>query len=140
MPNYNNETRLMPLTEQDRIMLNEIMKEFALISDVNGVAIAKRDGSRVFCYEYEDFKPSQYIDNIFELISNDPNMVIKNYKLGMFTQSIVDVKGHKILLASLTSDIVVMFILEKSAYVGLAMLIMEGFLREIEVILFGGNT
>ena len=103
MPNYNNETRSISVPEKERIMLNEIMKEFALISDVNGIAIAKTDGSGIFCYEYEDRKLSQFIDNILKLISNDPHVDIKNYKHGMFIQSIIDVNGRKILLTRLKS-------------------------------------
>jgi predicted regulator of Ras-like GTPase activity (Roadblock/LC7/MglB family) len=140
MPNNNSETSLIPLTEQDRIMLNEIMKEFALISDVDGIAIAKTDGSGVFCYEYEDRKLSQFIDNFLELISTDPHEDIKNYKHGMFIQSIIDVNGRKILLTRLRSDMLVMCILDKNAYIGLAMLVLEGFLREIDKVLFGVNT
>ena len=135
MPNYNNETWSIPLTEQDRKMLNEIMREFALISDVNGIVIAKMDGSGVFCYEYEDVRPSQFIDNIFELISNDPHVDIKNYKHGMFIQSIIDVNDRKILLTRLRSDMLVVCILDKNAYPGLAMLVLEGFLREIDNLL-----
>lgn len=136
MPNYNNETWSISVPEQERKMLNEIMREFALISDVNGIAIAKMDGSGIFCYEYEDRKLSQFIDNIFKLISNDPHVDIKNYKHGMFIQSIIEVNGRKILLTRLRSDMLVMCILDKNAYLGLAMLVLEGFLREIDNILY----
>ncbi len=135
MPNYNDETWSISVPEQERKMLNEIMREFTLISDVNGIAIAKTDGSGVLCYEHEDRRLSQFIDNVFELISNDPHVDIKNYKHGMFIQSIIDMNGRKILLARLRSDMLVMCILDKNAYVGLAMLVLEGFLREIDNLL-----
>jgi predicted regulator of Ras-like GTPase activity (Roadblock/LC7/MglB family) len=116
-------------------MLNEIMREFALISDVNGIALVKTDGSGVYCYEYEDRKLSQFIDSFLKLISNDPYVNIKNYKNGMFIQSIIDMNGRRILLARFRSDILVMCILDKNAYLGLAMLVLEGFLREIDKLL-----
>jgi predicted regulator of Ras-like GTPase activity (Roadblock/LC7/MglB family) len=135
MPNYNSKTWSISVPEKERKMLNEVMREFALISDVNGIAIAKTDGSGVFYYEYEDRRLSQFMDNIFELISNDPHLDIKNYKHGMFIQSIIDVNGRKILLTRLRYDMLVMCILDKNAYLGLAMLVLEGFLREIDNLL-----
>lgn len=138
MHSCNDEINLISLTEQERRKLTEIIREFVLISDVFGVAMGKMDGSGVFCYEYKDVRPIQIIHDIYEFISNDPHLDIKNYNLGMFVQSLIEHNGHKILLASVRSEIVVMFILDKSAYIGLAMLVMEGFLREIDRILYDG--
>ena len=140
MPNYDNENPAIPMKDEDRKMLNEIMREFALISDVKGIAIAKVDGSGVLYYQHEDRKLSQFLESILELILNDPNRDIKDYKHGMFIQSLIDVNGRKILLTRLRSDIVVMCILDKNAYVGLAMLVLEGFIREIDEVIFGVNT
>jgi hypothetical protein len=136
MSDYNNNTWLNSVPEQDRKMINEKMREFALISDVNGIALARTDGSGVFCYEDEDRKQSLFIDDFLNLISNDPYVHIKNYKSGMFIQSIIDVNGCKILLTRLRSDMLVMCILDKNAYIGLAMLVLEGFLREIDRLLY----
>jgi predicted regulator of Ras-like GTPase activity (Roadblock/LC7/MglB family) len=135
MSNYNDETWSNSVSEQERKILNQIMREFALISDVNGVALAKTDGSDVFCCEYEDRKLEQFIHSFLKLISKDPYVDIKSYKHGMFIQSIIDMNGRKILLARLRSDWLVMCILDENAYLGLAMLVLEGLLREIDGLL-----
>jgi predicted regulator of Ras-like GTPase activity (Roadblock/LC7/MglB family) len=115
--------------------LEKIMNKLLAISDVSGAGIVKMDGS-VISWQMEDVTdPTQYVDFMMDFLSFSKGNNVDNYKHGMFTQKIVDYNGHKILMSKVKADMMLMLLLDKKAYLGLTMLDMEGFLREIDLVL-----
>ena len=114
--------------------LKEIMSKFGSISDVSGAGIVKIDGS-VISWCADGIVPTPYIDFMLNFISHLQQKNRCHYKHGMFTQSIINYNGHKILMSWVRADMMLLLLLDKKAYLGLAMLDMEGALREIDQIL-----
>ncbi len=104
------------------------MSKLVLTSDVSGAAIVKADGSVISWLSDNGTEPTQYID----FISAAYQKSIHSYKDGMFAESITDYNGHKILMGRIRADVVLLLVLDKRAYLGLAMLNMEGCLREMD--------
>ncbi len=117
-----------PPAKIERKTLKEIMSKLVSISDVSGAAIVKADGSVISWHTDDGTEPTQYID----FISAAYQKSIHSYKDGMFTESITDYNGHKILMGRIRADVMLLLVLDKRAYLGLAMLDMEGCLREID--------
>ncbi len=104
------------------------MTNLVSISDVSGAAIVKADGSVISWHTDDGIEPTQYID----FISTTYQKNIHSYKDGMFTESITDYNGHKILMSRIRADVMLLLVLDRGAYLGLAMLEIEGCLREMD--------
>jgi predicted regulator of Ras-like GTPase activity (Roadblock/LC7/MglB family) len=111
---------------------DEIMRELVSISDVDGAAILRKDGSVISWCTSNGVKPIQYINFIHDYISGAYQKKIHNNAYGMFNESIIDYNGHKLLMSRIKKDLILMLMLKKSAYLGLTMLDVEGCLREID--------
>lgn len=123
----------IPLSKREREVLREIMGKLVSISDVDAAGLLKMDGSVISWHMNEVIELSQYIDFMLDYISHPHE---KNFpKNGMFMQKILDFNGYKILLSWIGADVILMLLLDKNAYLGLAMLDVEGSLREIEKVL-----
>lgn len=115
--------------------LEEIMDKLLLISDVSGVALVKADGSIITWHGKDGIEPAQCIDFMLDYILHAPKKNIAHYKYGMFTQRVIDHNGHRMLMSKVRSDIMLLLLLDRNAYLGLTMLDMEGGLREIDEVL-----
>ncbi len=111
---------------------DEIMSKLVLISDVDGAAILRKDGSVISWCTSNGVKPIQYINFIHDYMSGAYQKKIHNNTHGMFNESIIDYNGHKLLMSRIKKDLILMLMLKKSAYLGLTMLDVEGCLREID--------
>ncbi len=121
-----------PPFEKEVQPLEEIMSRLVSISDVDGAAILRGDGSVVSMRMKSSDKPAQYIDFMREYMSAAYQKNINYYNHGMFTEPILDYNGHKLLMSRINSHLLVILILKKTAYLGLTMLDVEGCLREID--------
>jgi predicted regulator of Ras-like GTPase activity (Roadblock/LC7/MglB family) len=111
------------------------MTKLVSIKDVNGAAIMRTNGS-VISWRSKDNgnngKPKEYIDYI-------KNYMVKSYQNdipfqneGMFTESIIDYNGSKLLTSRIRKDIMLLLVLDKNTYLGLTMLDVEGCLQNID--------
>lgn len=119
-------------TESEHETLKEIMIKLVSISDVSGAAIVRADGTVISWHMENGTKPTHYIDIILDFMSTIYQKDIHRNKYGMFTQSILDFHGHKILINMIRSDVMLLLLLDKRAYLGLTMLDIEGYLREVD--------
>ncbi len=125
----------VPSVKVERKTLMEIMVELVSISDVSGAALVKADGSVVSWHANDAIDPTPYIDSVFDFISDAHKKSTPDYRHGMFTQKILDNNGHKVLISRITREVMLVLLLDRKAYLGLTMLDMEGYLREIDKVL-----
>ncbi len=112
--------------------MDEITGKLVSKSDVSGAAILRADGSVISWHTKDGTEPKQDIDFMLDFLVQDHQKNIHYWKSGMFTESILNYNGHKILSSRIREDMMLILVLDKRAYVGLAMLDMEGCLREID--------
>jgi predicted regulator of Ras-like GTPase activity (Roadblock/LC7/MglB family) len=112
--------------------LEGILSKLVSIPDVSGAAILRGDGSVVSWRTKNGEKPTQDIDFINGPISAAYKKNIHYWKSGLFTESILEYNGHKILLSRIREDVMVLLLVDKKAYLGLTMLDLEGCLREVD--------
>lgn len=108
------------------------MSKLVSISDVDGAAIMRADGSVISWRMNDGEKPTQYIDFVHDYMSVAYQNKIKYGTYGMFTESIMEYNGHKILISKIKADLILLLVLKKDAYIGLTMLDVESCLREID--------
>ncbi len=101
-------------------------------SDVSGAAIVRADGAVISWHTKDGHRPTQDIDFMLDFLVQDHQKNIHYWKSGMFTESILNYNGHKILSSRLREDMMLMLVLDKGAYLGLTMLDMECCLREMD--------
>ena len=77
------------------------------------------------------FDSMEYINYTLNSMSPSNQKSIQNTQHGMFTESILNYNGHKILTTTIKRDLFLLLVLEKRAYLGLTMLDVECCLREM---------
>jgi predicted regulator of Ras-like GTPase activity (Roadblock/LC7/MglB family) len=122
----------------DNNELREIVSKLLTISDVDGAGIVMMDGSVISWQMNHIAEPREYVDFMLDFLTYSNENNVGDYKQGMFIQKIVDYNGHKILISKIKTDLMLMLLLDKKAYLGLTMLDIEGFLREIDHVLNKG--
>ncbi len=121
-----------PSVKTEHKTLEGVISKIVSISDVSGAAIIRADGSVVSWRAKDGDESKQDIDSLLHSMSAAYKKKIHHYKDGMFTESIIDHNGHKILMSRIREDMMLMLVLDKRAYLGLTMLDMEGCIREID--------
>jgi len=121
-----------PITGTGSTPLAEAMSKILSISDVTGAAIIKSDGTVIFWHTKNGEESVEELGFIREFVAQNHRNNLNYLKTGMFTESILDYNGHKILVGRIRSDLILLLELEKRAYIGLTMLLMEGCIREID--------
>ena len=122
----------IPSNEIKNNTLEELMSRLVSISDVSGAGVIRADGSIVSWHAENGIKPKQYIDYILKVMSATNQENVYNSQHSMFTESIQDYNGHKILTSRIRTDVLLFMVLEKRAYLGLTMLDVECCLEEID--------
>jgi len=122
----------IPSNEIKSSSLEELMSRLVSISDVSGAGVIRADGSIVSWHAKEGIKPKQYIDYILKVMSATSQENVPQNQHSMFTESITNYNGHKILTSRIREDKLLFMVLEKRAYLGLTMLDVECCLGEID--------
>jgi predicted regulator of Ras-like GTPase activity (Roadblock/LC7/MglB family) len=112
-----------------------MMSKLLSISDVKGAGVVRADGSIVSWCAKDDVKPTQYIDYILNLMPATNQKSIDNFQHSMFTESITNYNGVKILTSRIREDKLLLLVLDKRAYLGLTMLDVECCLGDIDKVL-----
>lgn len=120
----------------ERDTLVEITNELVSMSDVNGAAIVRIDGTVISWHTNEGIEPRQYIESVLDAITQAHQQNLHDYRHGMFNQKIINYNGHKILISRVRAEVMLVLLINKTAYLGLVMLDMEGCLRKIEKVMY----
>jgi predicted regulator of Ras-like GTPase activity (Roadblock/LC7/MglB family) len=124
----------------DQHVVAEIVDELLGSTEVKGAAVFNERGQVISWYSQDEIKPNQYIDFIKTHILENHSDIVSNYKNGMFSQTIMDFNGSRILISGIRSDLIFLLFVNKNAYLGLTMLEMEGCIRKLDKVLNRCNT
>lgn len=119
-------------TKTESQTLEKVIDKLVSISDVNGAAILRTDGSVISYSMKDDSESTQDMDVIIGLASAKYQKNIHYYKNGMFTESILSCNGHKVLISRINEDLMLLLLLDRRAYLGLTMLDIKGCLRDVD--------
>jgi predicted regulator of Ras-like GTPase activity (Roadblock/LC7/MglB family) len=140
MVNKRQKTNIMATDNVHCEKLQEVISELVSISDVNGAMVYGANGQVLSWLSENGMEPGQYVNFIDEKILENSDDLKSHYKYGMFSQSIMDYNGFRILVSRIRADLILLLLLDKTAYLGPTMLEMEGCIRQIDGILNIGNT
>lgn len=129
--NENKAFNHIPSDETKNYTIEELMSRLVSISDVSGAGVIRADGSIVSWHAEEGIKPEQYINYILKVMAMKNQENVYKSQHSMFTESVQDYNGHKILTSRIREDKLLLLVLDKRAYLGLTMLDVECCLGDI---------
>lgn len=104
--------------------LERIVNDLNSLTDVKGVAIIDRDGAIIAGITDNGLNLVTYAQVVRRHIQKPSTRSMK-YPKGIFLQSLVSYNGSIILFGRIIDNVLLMVLLEKKAYLGLAMLELE---------------
>jgi len=107
------------------------MNRLTSISDVCGGAIVSTNGSVLSWRTKDGNKPTLYVEFALDYLSKSYHKKAYDENNGLFRQWIIDHNGYKLLIGNINSEMIFLLLLDRKAYLGLTMLDMESFLREM---------
>jgi len=125
--------------DQVELTLKKVVSDLRKGSDIEGAVIVDGREEIMACDLPESTNYEAEIPEILALLEEEDGYSPSEHEEGMFSQSILEYNGYKVLAKKLKEKLTLLVLLKKRGYISLAMLDIENSIRRIYEILEGGT-
>ncbi len=114
-------------------MIDELVIRLVSIPDVMGAGILGKDGFVLSWQSKDCAEPKKYLNELSNYTSAFHQKNLYPRRNGMFTYTLYNYNGNKILFRGIDDNLLLMLVLDKKALIGVTMLDIEGCLLYIDL-------